>query len=434
MERLKMSTLSILVLSLMVVMGCAAAYPPPAFAGWKTIVGEAPMQGDEAAAEQQAINNALQKVVSSTAGAMIQSNTQIQNGQVVMNSIMANAAGYVRSYNVLSSGPSTDGTRYVVTLECDVLTDNIQQTIASMESNFQTHQNQMQNPRVLVLGIRLFGQDLAWATKPFTMAVQTAKQKLNQARYIVLHHTAIENYDAVVGTLKSGTLNDAALKKLAQAANADFVYMLRMDATFKPRSNTNPFNEMGIGMSVNVFDVNTDQFNDGRSYNDTMVINAANPNNAEKRETLSQLAIKASEIMFRESVLGQMKMMGDSPHIGTPGQAPAPMVAPAMPQAVPMTPMVPSTGLKTQMYMVTFESYLDQHVDSFLNQLNSLPGIQRYQVIQQTQNLTKVQIFFNGLSNNLRTGLKQILLNHGYSYNRINQRGKSLVFKNTSKF
>ena len=96
--------------------------------------------------------------------------------------------------------------------------------------------------------------------------------------------------------------------------------------------------------------------------------------------------------------------------------------------------MVPPTGLKTQMYMVTFESYLDQHVDSFLNQLNSLPGIQRYQVIQQTQNLTKVQIFYNGLSNNLRTGLKQILLNHGYSYNRINQRGKSLVFKNTSKF
>ena len=154
MERLKMSTLSILVLSLVVVMGCAAAYPPAAFAGWKTIVGEAPMQGDEAAAEQQAINNALQKVVSSTAGAMIQSNTQIQNGQVVMNSIMANAAGYVRSYNVLSSGPSTDGTRYVVTMECDVLTDNIQQTIASMESNFQTHQNEMQNPRVLVLGIR----------------------------------------------------------------------------------------------------------------------------------------------------------------------------------------------------------------------------------------------------------------------------------------
>ena len=144
----------------------------------------------------------------------------------------------------------------------------------------------------------------------------------------MLHHTAIENYDAVVGTLKSGTLNDAALKKLAQAANADFVYMLRMDATFKPRSNTNPFNEMGIGMSVNVFDVNTDQFHDGRSYNDTMVINAANPNEAEKRETLSELAIKASEIMFRESVLGQMKMMGDSPHIGTPGQAPAPMVAP----------------------------------------------------------------------------------------------------------
>jgi hypothetical protein len=429
MERSKKSTLGILVLALFVIMGLAAVNPQPAMAAWETVIGKAPLGADEAAAEQQAINTALRSAVEKQAGAMIQANTQIRNGQVVMDNIMADSGGYIKSYNVLSSAPSSDGRFYIVTLECDVLVDSIRSKIASMEQTMDNYQRNMQRKNVIVLGLREFRQDMRWASKPFTLAVQMANDKLRQAKFVVLDESAVAGYKAVIDTLKTGQLNRAGLMDVARAANADYVVLVAMDATYKPRDASNAFNVMGVNMRVDLLDVNTGAYETGKYEKGTANLNQPNPTRADLREACTDLARQVAEPAITDTVYGLMQTTDSVPNLAgsSSGAASGGAVASSGTAGG-------SGGYLTQRYLVIFERFQDQHVDSILSDLDQLQGVQEAQVQQQTQRLTRVQVFYNGRSNTLRTHIKEILQRHGYGQFRVNFSGNKLVFKNTLRF
>ncbi len=429
MQRFKMSTMGILVLSFIMLMGCAAVSPQPAHAAWETVVGKAPLGADEAAAEQAAIDAALRQAVEKQAGALIQGNTRIRNGQVVMDDVMASYSGYIRDKRIHSSMPSADGKFYVVTMEVDVLVDTLRQKIASMEDQFEKYQQDMQRKNVIVLGIREFNTDLPWARKPFALMVQMAQDKLRQARFTVLDESAIQNYAAIIDTIRTGQLNRAGLIELARASNADYMVMVAMDATFKQRDNSNPFNTVGANLRVDLLDVNTGDYHTGKYERGTKRVNAANPSQADLREAVTDLAREVGELAITDTVYALMNLTGHMPNTGG-GAAPAP--APVV--GAPVGTGGGAGAYARQRYVIVFERFQDQHVDSILSDLDGLPGVEEAQVQRQTQRETRVQVFYSGRSNTLRTGIKQILQRHGYGQFRVNFAGNRLIFKNTIRF
>jgi hypothetical protein len=396
------SKLQVLAMIGLVMAICLTAQP--ALAKWVTVIGRAPLSGDNSAAEQEAINDALRKAVEQVAGTLLQSSTKIRNAEVVRDEIVANARGYVSRHKILSSGPASDGRTYIVTLEADVNSQNLRSRIRHQEQAFSIRQKQMENKNVIVLGIKQFKADFAWATKPFELTVQMVKEKLSQSQFIVLDEGAIENFKGVAAHLKSGAWRKPALYDMAKAANADWMVVVAMDAILKRADADNAFNQVEVTMRMELIDVNGKNVLTAKYEKAFKNLNTTNPRYTDWLEAASDAAREAAENEITDVV---NTLMAYSRHF-----------APTEPQR----------------YIVRFERFQDQHVDSILHDLKAMSGVSSSRVQQQKQRLTVVQVMYTRPVDTLRLRLKGILEKHGYYKPRIEFRGNKLTFKNTTRF
>ncbi|KIX11215.1 hypothetical protein [Dethiosulfatarculus sandiegensis] len=381
---------------------CLAALP--ARASWVTVVGRAAYNGNDAVCEQQAINQALNKAVEQEAGTLIEATTNVSQAQVVKDEVLAGSRGYVSRHRVLSSGPSSDGRTYIVTLEALVDSEDLKRKIISMEDAFSIRQKQMKNKNVIVLGIKQFDEDFAWATKPFEVTVQMAKDKLSQAQFIVLDEGAMENFQGVARLLKQGNFRKPSVYEQARAAGADWMVVVAMDATRHRADADHAFNQVSVQMRLELIDVNTGALISAKYEKAKSNLNTGYPRYADWQEAVTDAARTAAENGITDMV---NNLMLQNRHF-----------QPTEPQR----------------YLVRFERFQASHVDSIVSDLKAMDGVSSIRLLKQKDRFTVAQVMYTLPVAGLRNGLKDILHQHGYTAPRIDFAGNSLTFRNTLRF
>ena len=254
---------------------------------------------------------------------------------------------------------------------------------------------------VLVLGFKQYPRDLAWSKEPFEAGMGVVRQKLSQAGLMVLDETAIEAYRGVADRIKRGLLNKTALIELAKAAKADWLAILAMSVQRREVSIDNPYNHVILHMRMQVI---------GLSLNRVL---AASKSKAKIHLSMEFPTrrdwVRAESSAAREAA--QKGMIEITPRL-------AARVRPGT----------------TQLYLVRFEHFLDQHINSIISDFRKLDLVSALKITQQTQRLTRVQIESSQPAEDLRQGLNGVLLNHGYKTFRVHVSGNILRYENTTEF
>ncbi len=102
--------------------------------------------GDKGLARDQALDDALRKAVEQGLGTFVQSETIVENYQVVSDNILSWSEGYVKNYTVVSEG-LTDPSTYEVTIKATLAMTDMRSDWDSIQSLL----SKMQNPRVLII-------------------------------------------------------------------------------------------------------------------------------------------------------------------------------------------------------------------------------------------------------------------------------------------
>jgi len=102
--------------------------------------------GDVAGARDRAIDDALRQAVEQALGTYIESETKVQNYQVVDDNILSWTRGYVRNYTILSDYKKTPEL-YEVRLKAEVEVGELQRDAEAVKNLIE----QMGNPRVMVI-------------------------------------------------------------------------------------------------------------------------------------------------------------------------------------------------------------------------------------------------------------------------------------------
>ena len=108
--------------------------------GVATVVGN-----DAAAARDKAIEDALRRAVEQAVGTIVESETNVQNYQLLSDKIFSHSSGYVSHYDVISE--NREGNLLRVKISADVKSDNLQSDLAAIG----LLQRRMKYPRVVVM-------------------------------------------------------------------------------------------------------------------------------------------------------------------------------------------------------------------------------------------------------------------------------------------
>lgn len=376
-----------------------------AFARLITVTGNAPIiNGNIAAAEEEATNDALRRAVEQEAGVLLQSFTQMQNLEVVRDDIFSNARGFITNYKPLFKTTSSDGITYHVTVEADVNTLNMQNRIKSQESGFVIHQEQMENKNIIILGIKQFGSDITWASKVFELTVNMAKDKLTQAQFIVLDEGSIENYKAVAENLKNVNWSKAALYELGEKARADWMLVIGMDALPFKVDKSNLFDRVEVSIRMELLDINLKNVITTKYDKGEQTLSNSRPRMSDWQEAAVDAGRKVAELEITDIV----NFLMDGSRTSNPGEP--------------------------HRYIIEFERFQDEHVNEILTDMQQIPGYASFKIQKQGPRFTAVQYFYTGRSFTLQTALKKILSDYGYNNPRINIGGNKIHFENKNRF
>jgi hypothetical protein len=206
---------AVLAVAAAAVLGLAGAGPAPAApegAGGEDAVitaeGIASVEkGGVPAARDRALDDALRKAVEQAVGTLIESETIVQNYQVINDSIYAQTKGFVRSYQIVSE--KQDGPLYRVSVAATVAVGDVKEDLQALGLLIQ----RMRRPRVMVMipeeNIHDSGWWWHWAANIGT--VETAVIKALKAREFTV-------MDAV--TVRKSIDKDAALRAIEGDAAA----------------------------------------------------------------------------------------------------------------------------------------------------------------------------------------------------------------------
>jgi hypothetical protein len=117
-------------------------------AGEKVITADgvaAVVKGDTGAARDKALDDALRKAVEQAVGTLIESETMVQNYQVLNDSIYSQTKGFVKSYKIVSEG--ADGPLYKVSVAATVAVGDVKGDLQSLGLLIE----RMRRPRVVVM-------------------------------------------------------------------------------------------------------------------------------------------------------------------------------------------------------------------------------------------------------------------------------------------
>ena len=184
-----------------------------------TAEGIAPVEkGGVGAARDRAIDDALRRAVEQAVGTLIESETIIQNYQVLSDSIYAQTKGFVRSYKIVSE--KQDGPLYRVTVAATVAVGDVNDDLQSLGLLVK----RMKKPRVVVIipeeNVHDHGWWSAWASNIGTVEAIVIKA-LKDREFTVMDSLAVRKSIDKEAALKALEGDEGAAVLIAQQTGAE---------------------------------------------------------------------------------------------------------------------------------------------------------------------------------------------------------------------
>ncbi|MDK2922278.1 MAG: hypothetical protein PWR24_1835 [Desulfonauticus sp.] len=151
--------------------------------------GMAPLLGNQAQARNQALSQALRNAVEQGVGTLIDSNTMVQNYQLISDKIYSQASGYVTNYQILSEGLSPDGQMYNVTIKASVSTESIKNDLRAIGILKQ----QVGNPRFMAIYLPQTKSSAYRHSRAVVAAEQAINGVFARKGFVVLDRMFVDN-------------------------------------------------------------------------------------------------------------------------------------------------------------------------------------------------------------------------------------------------
>ena len=156
-----------------------------------TAEGVASLGSDPAAARDKAIDDALRRAVEQAVGTMVESDTAVQNYQLLSDKIYSHSAGYVKNYNVDSE--SKDGGLLRIKITADVSTGDLSNDLGGIG----LLNRRMKYPRVMVSIVEenMLNTNSWWNayTVSNNQAESTVRQRMKAKGFNIVDPTFMKN-------------------------------------------------------------------------------------------------------------------------------------------------------------------------------------------------------------------------------------------------
>jgi len=177
-------------------------------------------RGDVAAARDRAIDDALRKAVEQAVGTLIESETMVQNYQVLSDSIYSQSKGFVRTYKLNSE--KQDGTLYRVSVTATVAVGDVKADLQSLGLLIQ----RMRRPRVFVLipedNVHDSGWWSSWSSSIGTVEAQVIRA-LKAKDFTVMDAATVRKSIEKEAALKAMEGDPAEAARIGQQTGAEVV-------------------------------------------------------------------------------------------------------------------------------------------------------------------------------------------------------------------
>ena len=217
-----MRTQMFTVLSVTLSLGLAA----PALASAAATVeaeGQAMVKnGDEPAARDRALEDAQRKAVESAVGTMISAETVMENYQIISDRILAKSSGYIKNYNIVSSG--AENGIYKVVIKALVATGNLSSDVDAISALLK----RKGMPRVfVVVPEAILGSTAMTTGQSGTMNMQSAESgliaALRNAGFLIVDPDVLSGKLEISQIYRKGDVDNGMAKKIGSLSGAEVV-------------------------------------------------------------------------------------------------------------------------------------------------------------------------------------------------------------------
>jgi len=174
----------------------------------------------EGSNQRQALNAALRQAVEMSLGTEIETNTLVENFQVVRQQILNHTKGFVRSYKILSEDISTSGL-VRITIDADVDDQSIQDSTKALS----TLMKMAAHPRIYVAGIDADFDAISSISDEFRLLTEMVEATLRDE----FHFEILENEAVRLADITPYRFTDRKNNlKRARRAKAEFIVFVQV--------------------------------------------------------------------------------------------------------------------------------------------------------------------------------------------------------------
>ncbi|MBN2373311.1 hypothetical protein JXL19_05965 [bacterium] len=206
------------------------------------------IDGNTGRAKAQALQDAQRNAVEKGIGTLIDSQTIVNNAQLIKDSIYSQASGYVTDYRIISEGLSPDGDTYETCIEGKVEIADIKDDLRAIGILKQ----KAGNPRFMA--IYLPQTSVSASVDDDAMIVRTAEKAINEAflkkGFIVLDRGFVNGFIKELKQMGYGDMDINSLSVMALKYQADLLLLFDIAASERTDIANKYFKEVSLSLDI----------------------------------------------------------------------------------------------------------------------------------------------------------------------------------------
>ena len=257
------------------------------------------VNGNISRARTMALQNAQRNAVEMGLGTVIDSQTMVQNDQLIRDRIYSQSSGYVKNYSILSEGHTPIGNTYEVCLRAKVQLANIKDDLRALGILRQ----QVGNRRFIIVYVPRRHVSLPGSCRAVVAAEQAVNEAFIRKGFLVLDKDLVRDVQREIGRSGRASLSLDAITALALKKAADLLLVLDVGSAKRTELTNEYFAEVSFDVSLEVVALATAEII--ASLNDhTNVRTARRAIDDVNENPISETKIRQLASNVAESVLG----------------------------------------------------------------------------------------------------------------------------------
>ena len=222
---------------------CCAALKMVDACGTASIVNE-----NISRARTMALQNAQRNAVEMGLGTVIDSQTMVQNDQLIRDRIYSQSSGYVKNYTILSEGHTHTGNTYEVCIRAKVQLANIKDDLRALGMLRQ----QIGNRRFITVYVPGRRISLPGSCRAVVAAEQAVNKAFIRKGFLVLDKALVRDVQREIGHSGRASLSMDAISAMVLKKAADLLLVLDVGSVKRTELTNEYFAEVSFDVSLQV--------------------------------------------------------------------------------------------------------------------------------------------------------------------------------------